>query len=30
LFSLGAVGRALRRDECGAWRITGKHGSIHT
>src|SRR5262245_45227448 len=22
--------RALRRDECGAWRITGSRGSIHT
>ena len=22
--------RALRCDECGAWRINGKHGSIHT
>jgi hypothetical protein len=30
LTALGAWGRALRRDECGAWRINGKHGSIHT
>ena len=30
LSALGAVDRALRRDECGAWRITGKFGSIHT
>jgi hypothetical protein len=30
LVSLGAVDRALRRDECGAWRITGKFGSVHT
>jgi hypothetical protein len=28
--ALGAWGRALRRDECGAWCIRGKHGSIHT
>jgi hypothetical protein len=30
LASLGAWDRALRRDECNAWRINGKHGSIHT
>jgi hypothetical protein len=30
LKALGAWARALRRDECGGWRITGKHGSIHT
>ena len=30
LAALNAWGRALRRDECGAWRIDGKRGSIHT
>jgi hypothetical protein len=30
LAALGAWDRALRRDECGAWRIAGKQGSIHT
>src|SRR5262249_56174673 len=30
LAALGAWDRALRRDECGAWCISGKHGSIHT
>ena len=30
LVALGASDRALRRDECGAWWINGKHGSIHT
>jgi len=30
LEALGAWDRALRRDECGAWRINGKHGTIHT
>ena len=30
LGALNAWGRALRRDECGAWRIDGKRGSIHT
>jgi hypothetical protein len=30
LTALGAWNRALRRDECGAWRITGTRGSIHT
>ena len=29
LVPLNASDRALRRDECGAWRITGKFGSIH-
>jgi hypothetical protein len=29
LVALNAWGRALRRDECGAWRIDGKRGSIH-
>ena len=29
LAALGGWERALRRDKCGAWRITGKHGSIH-
>jgi hypothetical protein len=28
--ALNAWDRALRRDECGAWRINGRHGSIHT
>ena len=27
---LGASSRALRRDECGAWRISGDQGTIHT
>ena len=30
LAALNAWGRALRRDECGAWCIDGKRGSIHT
>ncbi len=30
LAGLNASGRALRRDDCGAWYISGKHGSIHT
>jgi hypothetical protein len=30
LAALNAWDRALRRDECGAWRITGARGSIHT
>jgi hypothetical protein len=30
LTALNAWDRALRRDECSAWCITGKHGSIHT
>jgi hypothetical protein len=30
LAALNAWDRALRRDECGAWCITGKQGSIHT
>src|SRR6185295_18631067 len=30
LAALNAWGRALRRDECGAWRIDGKRGSIHS
>jgi hypothetical protein len=30
LSALGASDLALRRDECGAWRINGKHGSVHT
>jgi hypothetical protein len=30
LAALGAQDRALRRDECGAWAISGKHGSIST
>jgi hypothetical protein len=30
LAALGAWDRALRRDECGAWRINGKHGNIYT
>ena len=29
LVPLNASDRALRRDECGAWRITGKFGSIN-
>jgi hypothetical protein len=28
LTTLNGWDRALRRDECGAWRINGKHGSI--
>src|SRR5262245_51328666 len=30
LAALGAWDRALRRDECGAWCISGKHGKIYT
>lgn len=30
LTALAAWDRALRRDECGAWTIIGKQGSIHT
>jgi hypothetical protein len=30
LTALNASGRALRRDNCGAWCISGKAGSIHT
>jgi hypothetical protein len=30
LAALGAWDRALRRDECGAWRISGTRGTIHT
>ena len=30
LAALGAWDHAMRRDECGAWTITGKQGSIHT
>jgi hypothetical protein len=30
LAALGAWDRALRRDECGAWCISGNTGSIHT
>ena len=30
LAALGASDRALRRDECGAWRINGARGSIHS
>jgi hypothetical protein len=30
LAALNVWGRALRRDECGAWCILGKRGSIHT
>jgi hypothetical protein len=30
LAALGAWDRALRRDECGAWRINGEHGYIYT
>ena len=30
LAALGASGRSLRRDECGAWRITGARGSVHS
>jgi hypothetical protein len=30
LSALNATSTALRRDECGAWRISGQSGSIHT
>jgi hypothetical protein len=30
LTALNGWDRALRRDECGAWTIIGKQGSIHT
>jgi hypothetical protein len=30
LAALGGWDRALRRDECGAWRIEGKRGSAYT
>lgn len=30
LAALGAWDRALRRDECGAWCINGKHGRVYT
>jgi hypothetical protein len=30
LLALGAWDRALHRDGCGAWRIAGTHGSIHS
>jgi hypothetical protein len=30
LAALGAWDRALRREECGAWRINGSHGHIYT
>jgi hypothetical protein len=30
LAALNSWDRALRRDECSAWRINGKSGSIHT
>jgi hypothetical protein len=30
LTAISAWDRALRRDECGAWRIDGMRGSIHT
>jgi hypothetical protein len=30
LTALNASDRALRRDECGAWCISGERGSIHT
>ena len=30
LTALNGWDRALRRDECGAWRVNGRHGSIHT
>jgi hypothetical protein len=30
LAALGAWDRALRRDECSAWCVSGKTGSIHT
>jgi hypothetical protein len=28
--ALSAWDRALRRDECGAWCVSGERGSIHT
>jgi hypothetical protein len=30
IIALNAWDRALRRDECGAWHIQGKFGTIHT
>jgi hypothetical protein len=30
LTALGAWDRALRRDECGAWTISGTRGTVHT
>jgi hypothetical protein len=30
LAALDAWDRALRRDECGAWTISGKNGTVHT
>jgi hypothetical protein len=30
LTALNGWDRALRRDECGAWTISGEHGTIHT
>jgi hypothetical protein len=30
LTALNASDRVLRRDQCGAWTIIGKQGSIHT
>lgn len=30
LSALNATERALRRDECGAWAISGERGSVHT
>ena len=30
LMALNAWDRAVRRDECGAWTITGCRGTIHT
>ena len=30
LTALNASDRALRRDECGAWTLIGRQGSIHT
>jgi hypothetical protein len=30
LAALDASQRSLRRDECGAWRIKGRHGHIYT
>ena len=30
LAALGAWDRALRRDECGAWCISGNHGRVYT
>jgi hypothetical protein len=29
LVALGASDRVLRRDQCGAWQIGGKHGTVH-